>query len=259
MLKVDTLLKNKNNADRKIWIQLPTTVEKIQEAISDICDKKGDSYIVCKEESDINISLSKHNDIFKINEEVQNIIKDIFGISNISGKTKLSSEERTISEKKQRDRMKISNMVKRKPEIEKYCCICGTEKTEILHNKYPNDPYMITFICKECRADKEKLAQAEKTRFDIREIMDKSKMSTKTFTEIDVKNIVENYLFETVCIQDYCYKIGISRHKFNKLIEKYAELYDNPAIRKMVINHSNKINAKKLSLLALERYRNKKI
>ena len=39
MLKFDTLLKNKNNVDKIIWIQLPTTVEKIQEAISDFTEE----------------------------------------------------------------------------------------------------------------------------------------------------------------------------------------------------------------------------
>lgn len=253
MLKFDTLLKNKNNVDRIIWIQLPTTVEKIQEAISDICDKQGDSYIVCKEESDINISLSKHNDIFKINEEVQNIIKDIFGISNISGKPKLSFEERTISEKKKRDRMKIATMVRRKNEIEKYCCICGNKNAQILHNY--NNPFLISFICKNCRADRNKVAQAEKMRFDIREKLNKSKISGKFFLEKDIKDIVENYLFDEVSIQDYCNKIGISYYIFNQIVERYKKLYDNQEIREIVLNHSNRLTAIKLSSIALARNR----
>lgn len=257
MLKSDILLKNKKNIDRKIWIQLPTTTEIIQEAINTICDKDENSYIVCKEESDINIALSKHNDVFKINEELQNIIKDIFGITNIIRKPRLSAKERTISERKKRDRIRIAQMVKRKNEIEKSCCICGNKNAQILHNY--NNPFVISFICKNCRDDKNKLSQAEKLRFDIREKLDKSKMIGKTFSEKDVKNIVENYLFDVLSIQDYCYKIGISRHKFNLLIERYIKLYDNPLIRKMVINHSNKINAKKLSVLALGRNRHKKI
>jgi len=170
-------------------------------------------------------------------------------------KPRLSSEDRTISEENKANRTKIANMIKRKPEIKKQCCICGKENAEILHNKYPKDPYVITFICKECRADKEKLVQAEKLRFDIREIMNKSTLSTKNFVKEDVKKLVEEYLMQIQSIGAYCDSIGISRHQFNKLIERYKEMYNDPSIRKKIINHANKVNRETLSKLAFERNR----
>lgn len=153
--------------------------------------------------------------------------------------------------------MKIATMVRRKNEIEKYCCICGNKNAQILHNY--NNPFVISFICKKCRADKSKLAQAEKLRFDIREIMDKSKISSKNFSEKDVMNLVENYLFEKVSITDYCKEIGISYHIFSHLIERYKLLFDKPNIKKVMLNHSNALRNEKLSAVALERYRVKNI
>lgn len=166
-------------------------------------------------------------------------------------KMKLTPYQRAISERSKKDRMRIANMVKRKPEIEKHCCICGKEEAEILHNK--RNPYMITFICRECRADEDKLKQAEKHRFDIREIMDKSTLSTKNFTGDDVKKIIENYLFEISSIGAYCDKVGISRHQFNQLTARYESIYNDPAIKKKIINHANKVNRENLSKLAYER------
>ena len=166
-------------------------------------------------------------------------------------KMKLTPYQRAISERSKRDRMRIANMVKRKPEIQKHCCICGKEEAEILHNK--RNPYVITFICRECRADEEKLKQAEDYRFDIREIMNKSTLSTKNFTNEDVKKIVDDYLFEITSIGAYCDKAGVSRHQFNQLLERYKIIYNDPAIKKKILNHANKVNRENLSKLAYER------
>ena len=166
---------------------------------------------------------------------------------------RLSTYQRAISEKNKKDRMRIANMVRRKPEIEKKCCICGKDNAEILHNK--KNPYVVAFICKECRNNEENLNQAEKLRFDIRELMDKSTLSTKNFTKDDVKKLVEDYLMEISSIGAYCNKIGISRHQFNQLMERYKDMYNDPSIRKKIINHANKVNRETLSKLAYERNR----
>lgn len=166
-------------------------------------------------------------------------------------KMKLTPYQRAISDRNKKDRMRIANMVRRKPELEKHCCICGSDDAEILHNK--KNPYVIAFICKECRADAFKLQEAEKHRFDIREVMDKSKLSTKNFTNEDLKAIVESYLFETISIGAYCDKLGISRYQFNQLVERYGIIYDDPTIKKKIINHTNNVNRKTLSKLAYER------
>ena len=175
------------------------------------------------------------------------------------GKPRLSMEERTISEENKVNRTKIANMIRRKPEIKKHCCICGSEDAEILHNKYPKDPYIITFICKQCRKYEENLLKADKLRFDIREIMNKSTLSVKNFVKEDVKNIVEDYLMNTLPIGIYCEKIGISRHQFNQLVKRYGEMYNDITIHKKVINHANKVGRKSLSKSAIKRNQEKRL
>ena len=168
---------------------------------------------------------------------------------------RLTSQQITKSLKFKKNRTKIANMVARKPEIQKHCCICGNTDAQILHNE--NNPFMISFICKKCRANKRRLEEAETKRVDIRETMDKSKISSGTFLEIDVKLIVENYLLETLSIGRYCTCIGISRYIFNKLIERYSEIFNEPTIKRYIQKHSNKLSAMQLSLLALERKKSK--
>lgn len=170
---------------------------------------------------------------------------------------KLTQEERQKSKQLRVVRTRIANMVARKPEIKKQCCICGSTDAQILHNRIDpyNDKsiYMITFICKNCRNDANKLKQAEQKRFDIRSIMDKSKLSVKSYTDIDVKHIVDEYLNDLVPIGEYCNKIGISRHLFNGLVKRYAELFKMPNIKKTIDSHTNKLNRIKLSEAAIKR------
>lgn len=171
------------------------------------------------------------------------------------GRAYLTEEERIISKKNRVSRIKIANMISRKPEIVEKCCICGSSNAEILHNKYPKNPYYITFICKDCRADDEKLAKAEKLRIDIRSKMDKATLSAKNFVEEDVKRLVENYLMNTLSIGKYCTEQGISRHQFNQLVKRYEDMFNDPAIRRKINNHANNVNRKTLSREANERNR----
>ena len=81
-----------------------------------------------------------------------------------TGRAKITPEQREISENRQRERVRIANMVSRKPEIKKDCCICG-KPGNILHNKEDNS-YFITFLCTECRKNETNIIEAEKYRFD---------------------------------------------------------------------------------------------
>lgn len=171
--------------------------------------------------------------------------------AEIKRKERLTPLQRLQSEQMKKDRIKIANMIARKPEIRKQCCICGNTDAQILHNR--NNPYMISFICKECRSDIDKLEEAKKCRFDIRSIMDKSTLSTKSFTDTDVKDIVDGFLNDLVSIGAYCEKLGISRHQFNGIVKRYAIIFNMPTIKKTVDSHTNKINRENLSELAFER------
>ena len=252
-MKAYILLQNSNNMDRKIWITLPTSKSEIDDAINDICKNNEDTYIINNIKSDITPLLQKFDDIYEINRVIKILSNCNYSITKDNKRLKLTPEERIITEKKKLERMRICNLVKRYSDIDKHCCICGSKNTQILHNE--DNSFLIAFICKKCRADKSKLTQAKKLRFDIREKLDKSKMSTKTFSEKDVKELVENYLFDILSIEAYCDKIGISRYKFNQIIEKYKIIFNDNSIRKQILNHANKINALKLSALALERNR----
>lgn len=185
-----------------------------------------------------------------MSNENKNIQESSKGSTNVS-KKRLTPHQKMKSEQLKKDRIKIANMIARKPEIQKHCCICGNTDAQILHNK--NNPYMITFICKDCRNDAEKLESAKSYRFDIRSVMDKSTLSAKSFIDTDVKAIVDGFLNDLLSIGAYCTKIGISRHQFNEIVKRYATLFDMPTIKKTVDAHTNKINRENLSELALER------
>lgn len=74
-MKLNILLQNRNNIDRKIWVTLPSTSEKLKEAIADINLVPDDGYIICNiiSDTDFNINISQNSDIFKINSEVQRL------------------------------------------------------------------------------------------------------------------------------------------------------------------------------------------
>lgn len=162
-----------------------------------------------------------------------------------------SKEEIEYYHSIKKERTKIANMVARKPEIRKICCICGEDNSLILHNK--DNPYFISFICRNCRDNPENLKKAEECRFDIRTMMDKSTLSSKNFTDSDVKKIVDDFLNDIVSIGAYCDKIGISRHQFNQLVDRYAMIFEIKNIKKTVNAHTNKVNRLRLSELATER------
>lgn len=161
-------------------------------------------------------------------------------------KPRLTEEQKELSSQMKRNRVKIAVLVSRKPEIKKICCLCGNKDAKILHSKN-NNPYLITFLCDKCREDEQNLKKAEAYRFDIRQKMNKDKLSAKTFSDIDIKTIVENYLNEFLSIADYCDRIGITRHQFNGLVDRYKVMYEKPDMKKLILKHSNTVNGKKVA------------
>lgn len=143
----------------------------------------------------------------------------------------------------QQERVKIANLVSRKPEIKKICCICG-QPGKILHNRY--DPYYITFICDECKKDPNNLAIAQETRFDVRDKLEKSKLAVKNFTDQQIVRYITSFMNDIISIGDYCEKEGISRHQFNQIIQRYKSLFPKQNIEQLINNHSKKIQSEKI-------------
>ena len=150
-----------------------------------------------------------------------------------------------VQSDRQRERVKIANLVARKPEIENICCICGKKGT-ILHNY--DDPYYITFLCSECRKDPRNLILAEERRFDLRAKISKSKINVSNFTDQEVTRIVVGYMNneEAKSIGEYCDSIKISRYQFNHLIDRYDELFPSQDIKNLIKDKSKRIQGEKI-------------
>lgn len=137
------------------------------------------------------------------------------------------------------DRAKIAHFVRRN-NVEKKCVICGKDGF-ILHNR--ENPYMISFICKDCRKDENNVKIAESKRFDIRDVVPKKGAKIlKTSTDEYITKVVENYLHNTLPIREYCKKIGISTNQFHTVVKRYEELHPNQPIEDYIINHRNTVH-----------------
>ena len=156
-----------------------------------------------------------------------------------------TKQEKSDYEQWSKERTKIANMVARKPELEKICCVCG-KPGNILHNR--EDPYYITFICDECRKDPQKLTLAEERRFDIRTKLNVGTMNVTTYTDEMVKRTVLEYMNENYLMSmgDYCKKRGISRHQFNQLLDRYDKIFPGQRIHELVKIRSKTVQRQKI-------------
>lgn len=159
------------------------------------------------------------------------------------GRKPLSPEKKQESLDWQRERVKIANLVARKPELEKVCCICGNPGN-ILHNR--QDPYYITFICDECKKDPNNLIIAEESRFDLRTKLDKSGLCIKNYTQQEIIRIVVGYMNQNMSIGDYCDNLNMTRYQFSQLIDSYNNIFPNQNIKQLITNRSNKIQKQKV-------------
>lgn len=137
------------------------------------------------------------------------------------GRHKATQEQKELAQKYQKDRVKITNIVARRPNIERKCCICGKEGT-ILHNK--ENPYYITFICKDCRKDENKRLEAENHRFNLLDIVNEKKLGIRNYSDEEIKKILDEYP-KDMNMGDFCNKYNISRYLLNEMVTKYCELY----------------------------------
>lgn len=166
------------------------------------------------------------------------------------GRKKATPEQKKANEEWHKERVKIINLIRRKPEIKKICCICG-KPGKILHNR--QDPYYITFICDECKKDKNNLIIAEENRFDVRTKLDKDHLSTHNFTDEEVVRIVVGFMNGILSKGEYCNKIGISRYQFDQIVKRYKQLFPRQNIQAMIKKQSNKIKSNKFKKLSEER------
>lgn len=161
----------------------------------------------------------------------------------------LSEEQRKISDNKKRIRTKIANTVRRN-NIDKKCFNCG-EEGRILYDF--NNPYNVVFICSKCKSDKEILERAEKYKIDIKELI-KTKINNSLGTNdlvnrqirwIDDKNvkiIIDNFLESSMTLGKYIKSLGISRHQFYGIVERYNRYLPNgKTINKEIKLKMNKV------------------
>lgn len=143
-----------------------------------------------------------------------------------------------IREQKQRIRMKVANLVSRK-KIDKVCGFCG-EKATIVHNT--DNPYFIAFACNKCRKDRELMKTIDEYRFDVRNYLDKKGLNFKFISNQYIIDTIEGYLKENISIGTYCDKLGISRHQFGLMVDKYKQISNNAKnIASLITKHSHKI------------------
>lgn len=136
-------------------------------------------------------------------------------------------------------RTKIAHFVQRNG-IEKICVVCG-KTGAIMHNR--ENPYMIAFICDDCKKDPKKVEQAEKLRFDIRDkVPKKGAHILRTSTNEYITRVVENYLKDVLPIREYCRKIGISNRQFHSVVERYKEIYSDQPIDSFIKSHRNTVH-----------------
>lgn len=179
------------------------------------------------------------------------------------GRKPATAEQKQAAKDWQKIRVKITNAVSRDNTIQRKCCICNKDNAPILHNK--ENPYLITFICKECRKDKANLEKAEQLRFDlekykeqlIQDRKDNYYLDTKKFTKEEVKDIIEGYDQHNnmLTFGEYAELHNLSRHQFNQLQERYLEYFpDRAGVIDAIHNRSKAIQRQKLSLAATSRY-----
>ena len=162
------------------------------------------------------------------------------------GRKALSPKEKQESNNRQLQRIRIDNMIRRNTNIENICCICG-KKGNVLHNW--SDPYIITLICLECRKNPNNVKKALEKSFDIRtKIKDGKLTRISTISNEEVNKMINEYKKsnQTLSIGDYCKEIGISRYKFNVVLDRYQQLHPNIDIKELIKNKSRRIQKHKL-------------
>lgn len=149
-------------------------------------------------------------------------------------KAKLTEKEKEEYKRWNKTRIKIGNLVRRRKDIDRSCCICGKPNADILHNT--KDPYYIGFICKDCRKDKNNMVIAEEHRIDITTKLAKAHTQISKFSNEAIVRMVVGYMNKTTNITAYCEEIGISRYQFKQIVDIYDKKFPNQHIKELIKN-----------------------
>lgn len=184
------------------------------------------------------------------------------------GRKPSTSEQILEAKERQKQRVKITNIVARDENLDRRCCICGKENAEILHNT--ENPYLIAFLCSECRKNKDNVEKAELHRFDLEEYKKEQVanrdsnyyLNTRKLSSEEVKDIVNGYIASssTLTMGEYASKLNISRYQFNQIVKRYKEYFpEDKIIEDKIINRSKSIQRKRLSIATNDRNMSKEM
>lgn len=162
------------------------------------------------------------------------------------GKKRLTEKEKQAALEKQKTRVRIANLVARNKELDRSCCVCGKPGI-IMHNT--EDPYYISFICKECSKSASNKTIAIESRRDIRKELKQKNKATKYFTDEQVKRLMISYMNDFISIGEFCKRNNITRYQFNRIVERYSKLYTKQPIKELVAGHSNAVQSNKISVI----------
>ena len=166
------------------------------------------------------------------------------------GRKPATPEQLKQSKERQKQRVKITNIIARETNLERKCCICGKDNAEILHNT--ENPYFITFLCRQCRKNKDNIKEAKLHRFDLeayrRDKLDNRDnniyMNTHKFAKKEIKDIIDGFIepSNTLTMGEYANGLGLSRYQFNCIIKRYDEYFPDSKIEERIGIHNKFID-----------------
>lgn len=145
-------------------------------------------------------------------------------------------------------RVYISNFVKRKYNKEIKCIKCGTTKdVQIINN--PDNPYSISFICKECRLGMPKQEQQSLEKINLLENIDTNKKFSRVNSLIltdELIKIVQNSVTTESTMINYLKENNLSYQKFWRAVKLYEIKENDLNITEKIQNHFNSMRIQKV-------------
>ena len=144
-------------------------------------------------------------------------------------------------------RVYIKNFINRRFIGEKQCAVCSSnENLSVIHNK--ENPYQISFICKDCKSKLARKDLENLPKVDILKNIEVNKRyshSKDLILDSKMKFIVEHSLETDLSMMNYLKSHNISYHRF-KIATKIYEKEVAP-IEKDIKNHFKRLRVKNIS------------